>query len=153
MSATRPTGYLSTTAGLRAAAVLDLGRDEEALRWADEVEAIAQPFDFEPHVRQGCVRARVLARRGDHDAAAEAIQTAVAIVEKTDYLTLAAYAAISLAEVERLAGREDGERAALEKALRLSEQKGDVLTADQVQARLTDAALGGATYCPGDSRS
>ena len=95
---------------------------------------------FEPHARQACVRARVFARRGDHDAAAEAIQAALAISEPTDYLTLREYAAMSLAEVERLAGRSDGERAALEKALRLAEQKGDVLTASRARDRLAELA-------------
>jgi hypothetical protein len=47
-----------------------------------------------------------------------------------------AYTAISLAEVERLAGRPDGERGALEDALRISEQKGDLLTAERVRDQL-----------------
>jgi hypothetical protein len=132
MSKTAQTGYLATIVDFRAIAALELGRDDEALRFADEVEAIAQPDDFEPHVRQGCVRARVLARRGDHDGASEVIRTAVERADETDYLTVATYAAISLAEVERLAGHEDGERAALEKALQLAEQKGDTLTADRL---------------------
>jgi class 3 adenylate cyclase/tetratricopeptide (TPR) repeat protein len=136
MSKTTTTGYLASIVGIRAEVALELGRDDEALHFADEVEAIAQPDDFEPHVRQGCVRARLLARRGDHDEAAETIRTAGGIADATDYLSLAAYAASSLAEVERLAGNENGERAALEKALRLFQQKGDALSA----ARLTRGA-------------
>jgi ATP/maltotriose-dependent transcriptional regulator MalT len=140
MSKTATTGYLASIVGVRAEAALELGREDEALRLVDEVEAIAQPDDFEPRVRQGCVRARVFARRGDHDRATETVRTAVGIADATDFLSLAAYAAISEAEVERLAGREDSERAALEKALRLSEQKGDVLTADRVRTLLAEAA-------------
>src|SRR5207244_7447939 len=116
----------------------DLGREDEALALADEVERIASPDDFEPRVRQSCVRARVLARRGDHDAAAKAIQAAAAAGDATDYLGLRVYAAISLAEVERLGGRSRGERAALEKALRLAEEKEDVLTAGRVRERLAE---------------
>jgi hypothetical protein len=78
----------------------------------------------------------VLARRGDHDSAAKSIQAAVARGGETDYLTVRAYTAISLAEVERLAGRPDGERGALEDALRISEQKGDLLTAERVRDQL-----------------
>jgi hypothetical protein len=78
----------------------------------------------------------VLARRGDHDSAAKSIQAAVARGGETDYLTVRAYTAISLAEVERLAGRPDGERSALEDALRISEQKGDLLTAERVRDQL-----------------
>jgi class 3 adenylate cyclase len=136
MSKTAETGYLATIVGFRAVAALDLGREDAALALTDEVERIASPDDFEPHLRQACVRARVLARRGDHDSAATVIQAAAARAAETDYLTLRAYAAISLAEVERLAGRPDGERAALEEAVRLAGQKGDALTAARVRALL-----------------
>ena len=136
MSKTAETGYLATIVDLRAVAALDLGREDAALALADEVERIASPDDFEPHVRQACVRARVLARRGDHDAAAESIQAAAAIGDKTDYLSLREYVAISRAEVERLAGRPDAERAALDEALRLAEAKEDVLTAGRVRELL-----------------
>jgi ATP/maltotriose-dependent transcriptional regulator MalT len=135
MSKTAETGYLATIVGFRAVAALDLGREDAALALADEVERIASPDDFEPHVRQACVRARVLARRGDHDAAAESIRAAAA-VDKTDYLSLRVYAAISRAEVERLARRPDAERAALAEALRLAEAKEDVLTAGRVRELL-----------------
>jgi tetratricopeptide (TPR) repeat protein len=136
MSKTAETGYLATIVGFRAVAALDLGREDAALALADEVERIASPDDFEPHVRQACVRARVLARRGDHDAAAESIQAAAAVGDKTDYLSLREYVAISRAEVERLAGRPDGERAALDEALRLAEAKDDVLTTGRVRELL-----------------
>ena len=136
MSPTAETGYIATIVDYRAMAALELGREDDALAFADEVERIAQPEDFEPHVRQACVRARVLARRGDHDSAAKSIQAAVARGGETDYLTVQAYTAISLAEVERLAGRPDGERGALEDALRISEQKGDLLTAERVRDQL-----------------
>jgi hypothetical protein len=138
MSKTAETGYIATVVGYRAVTALELGREDEALAFADEVERIAQPEDFEPHVRQACVRARVLARRGDHDAAANSIQAAVARGGETDYLTVRAYTAISLAKVERLAGRPDGERGALEDALRISEQKGDLLTAKRVREQLAE---------------
>jgi len=82
----------------------------------------------------------VLARRGDHDAAAKAIQAAVATVKATEYVPLREFAALALAEVERLAGRAEGERAALEEALRLAEQKGNVVTAGRVRDRLVALA-------------
>jgi hypothetical protein len=58
------TGYLATLVDFRARAALEAGREDQALGFADEVERIAQPDDFEPHARQVCVRARVLARPG-----------------------------------------------------------------------------------------
>ncbi|HEX7311928.1 MAG TPA: adenylate/guanylate cyclase domain-containing protein [Gaiellaceae bacterium] len=123
------TGYVATIVGFRAAASLDLGREDEALAFADETAKIAQPDDFEPLARQSCVRARVLARRGDHEGAAEAIKAAIALTESTEYPFLREYVAMSAAEVARLAGRLNEERAALEEALRLAELKGDVVTA------------------------
>jgi tetratricopeptide (TPR) repeat protein len=140
MRSTAETGYVATLVGLLAVTALELGREDEAIAFADDVERIAQLDDFEPHVRQGCVRARVLARRGEHDAAAEEIRAALAIAEPTEYLSLRAYAATSLAEVERLAGRPDNERAALEEALVLAERKGDVITAGRARERLAELA-------------
>jgi len=137
------TGYVATIVGFRAAAALDLEREDEALAFADETAKIAQPDDFEPHVRGGCVRARVLARRGDHDAAADAMQAAVALAESTEYLFLREYVAMSQADVARLAGRLDGERAALEEALRLAALKGDVVTAARARDGLAKIASDG----------
>jgi class 3 adenylate cyclase len=133
------TGYLATIVGYRAIAAVELGRDDDALAFADEVERIAQTDDFEPHCTQACVRARVLARRGDHEAAAEAIRAAVA-VPLTEYLVEQAYVSLSLAEVERLAGRPDAERAALVEAVRVAELKGDVITAGRARDRLAELA-------------
>ena len=140
LKATSETGYLATIIGYLAVATLHQGKDDEALAFADETEKIAQPDDFEPHARQGCVRAVVLARRGDHSGAQRALDVASATIEQTDYTTLQAFAAMCRAEVQHLAGRTDGERAALEEALRLSESKGDVLTADRARGRLAELA-------------
>ena len=136
MSGQAATGYIATIAGYRAAAALELGREDEALAFADETARMAQADDFEPHVRQWCVRARVLARRGEHAAAQEAMQMALDLAEPTDYVPLRAYVSLSRAEVADLAGRHDEQRASLEEALRLAELKGDVETAQRARASL-----------------
>ncbi len=135
------TGFIATVVGMRAQAALAQGRFEEALRLADETEAIAAPDDFEPHVRLRCVRAQALASSDDLAGAERAIRDALAIAEPTDYLPVRAFAALSLADVERLAGRAEAEASALEEALRLSELKGDLVTAARAQTRLA-ALLG-----------
>ena len=140
MRATSETGYLATVIGYLGVAALDQGKDDEALAFADETEKVAQPDDFEPHARQACVRAVVLARRGDHAGATAVLDEAFASIERTDYTTLHAFAAICRAQVEHLAGRPEGERAALQEALRLSESKGDVLTAARARKRLAALA-------------
>ena len=48
LASTFETGYRSTMVGLRAQAALELGREDEALDFADETERIAAVDDFEP---------------------------------------------------------------------------------------------------------
>jgi ATP/maltotriose-dependent transcriptional regulator MalT len=134
------TGYLATLVGMRAQAALELGQDDEALRLADEALELAAADDFEPHTRQGCVRAVVFARRGNLAAADQALREAEQIAGPTDYLPLKALVAMKHAEVASLAGRAKEERAALEQALALSEQKGDLVTAELAAARLAELA-------------
>jgi len=121
---------------MRAQAALELEQDDEALRFADEAEELASPDDFEPHVRQRCVRAVVLARQGDFAAAREALRQAEQIAAPTDYLPLKALLAMKRAAVANLAGDVAEERTALLDALALAEQKGDLVTAERARGRL-----------------
>jgi class 3 adenylate cyclase len=130
------TGYLATLVGMRAQAALELEQDDEALRFADETEELASPDDFEPHLRQRCVRAVVFARRGDFAAAGEALHEAEQIASPTDYLPLKALLAMKRADVASLAGGAAEERKALAQALALARQKGDLVTAERARARL-----------------
>ena len=129
------TGYLSTMVGYRAQAALELGRLDEALELADEARRLAQRDDFEPHARAGMVRARALARRGDLAAADDLIREAAATVEATDYLILHLDLAFARAEIERSAGRTDGERQALERAAEVAEAKGNRVAAERARRR------------------
>jgi tetratricopeptide (TPR) repeat protein len=131
------TGYLSTIVGYRAQAALELGRLDEALDLADETERLAQRDDFEPHARLRLVRARVSARRGDFEAADELIREAREIVDPTDFALMHLDTAFARADVERLAGRRDGERSALERALELAEAKGNALAAERARSGLS----------------
>jgi len=132
------TGYLATVVGMRAQAALELGRDDEALELADETLRVAAPDDFEPHGRSRLVRARVLARRGELDAADELITEAATIIGPTDYVTLHLELAFAQADVERLAGRPDGERDALERALEVAKAKGNLVAAERARGRLVE---------------
>jgi class 3 adenylate cyclase len=130
------TGYLATVVGLRAQAALELGRDDEALELAGETERLSAPDDFEPQARLRMVRARAMARRGDVDAADGLIREAAALVDPTDYVILILDLAFAKADVERLAGRPDGEREALERALATAEEKGNLVAAERARERL-----------------
>jgi class 3 adenylate cyclase/tetratricopeptide (TPR) repeat protein len=136
LSESAETGYLTTVVGLRAQAALELGRDDEALRWADEAERMATRDDFEPRARLRFVRAQVLARRGDIAAAEELLREAAAMVEPTDYVTLHLDLAFAQAAVEGLAGRREGEREALERVLAIAERKAHLVHAEKAREQL-----------------
>jgi class 3 adenylate cyclase len=132
------TGYLATVLGMRAQAAFELGRDDEALELANETERLAAPDDLEPHTRRRLVRARALARRGDLDNADELIREAAEIVEATDYTILHLELAFARAAVDRDAGRDAGERRALERALEVAEAKGNLVAAERARGRLAE---------------
>jgi tetratricopeptide (TPR) repeat protein len=82
------------------------------------------------------VRAKVLARRGEHESAERLARKSVALAEGTDFLNDQADAYADLAEVLELAGGRDEASAALEQALTLYERKRNLAMAERVRARL-----------------
>ena len=82
------------------------------------------------------VRAKVLARRGEHAEAEVLAREAVAIGEKTHLLNEQGNANADLAEVLLLTGKPDEAAAALEQALERYERKRNVAAAVQTRARL-----------------
>jgi len=144
--ATTATGYLSTMVAFQALAALELGRLDEALELADEAERLAQRDDIDPHARGRIVRARVLARRGDLAAADVVIREAAEIVEETDWGALHLDLAWARADIERAAGRREGERQALERAVEVAEARGNRVAAERARrqaAELPDPTLDG----------
>jgi predicted ATPase/class 3 adenylate cyclase len=82
------------------------------------------------------VLARIRARDGATAEAEELIERAVAIVEGTDFLFDRGTVQLDLAETMRLGHREEEARAALDRALRLFEDKGDLVSAARTRAML-----------------
>jgi hypothetical protein len=70
-----------------------------------------------------------LARRGDVEAAERLAREATTSAARTDFLDLRARAVADLAEVLRLAGRPEESAAAVQEAIRLYEQKGNIAAA------------------------
>ena len=136
LAASAETGYLATVVGYQAHAALVLGREDEALRLADETRGLAALDDFEPLARERFVRAQVLAGRGDFTGADELMADAAELVEPTEWLSLHIELALARAEVAHLAGRLEEEREALELAVSLAEAKGNVVAAERARARL-----------------
>jgi tetratricopeptide (TPR) repeat protein len=130
------TGYLASVVATQAQAALELGREDEALQLANDAGAVSQVDDFDPHTRIGIVRARVAARRGDIEEAERCLERVDAILGPTDNDILGRDLAFAKAEVERLAGRPEGERAALDAAAARAEKKGDLATVERARRRL-----------------
>ena len=129
---------LSTAAGRLAQALYALDRLDEADAWARRSEELGASDDMFTQMLWRQVRAKVLARRGEHPEAERLVREAVAIGEKTDLLDPQGNVYADLAEVLLLAGKPDEEVAALEQALARYERKGNVVMAGRAQTRLTE---------------
>jgi class 3 adenylate cyclase/tetratricopeptide (TPR) repeat protein len=128
-------GYLSLLTAYLAEAAFLQGRYEDAHRGTEISQQAAAPDDRGSHVVWRMVRARVLARPGQTDRAELFAREAVSLAEQTDFLNLRADALVALADVLRKRGVADEARQAAREALRLYEEKGNVVSAGRV-ARL-----------------
>jgi hypothetical protein len=125
-------GWLSTVAGYGAEAAYRLGRDDEAWRLTEKAEEAGAAEDVMTQLLIRQVRAKLLARRGDLDAAELAAREAVALSEPTDALDQKATSRYDLAVVLIAAGKDDEALAALEEARRLYSEKGHTVGAARV---------------------
>ncbi|HEY6958247.1 MAG TPA: adenylate/guanylate cyclase domain-containing protein [Candidatus Limnocylindria bacterium] len=125
--------FVPTAAAILAEAAHLAGRGDEALELARVSEELASKGDVESQYRWRCARARVLAARGETDAARDLANDALQIVLATDSPVFQAEVYAVLGEVLHRAGdAEDGEKA-LGRAAELYARKGDVTSL----ARLT----------------
>jgi class 3 adenylate cyclase/tetratricopeptide (TPR) repeat protein len=124
--------HLSTLAPRLADCLFTLGQDEEALRLTELTERIAAHEDASPQTDWRRVRAKVLARRGEFAAAERLAREATSHAASSDFLDLRARAAADLGEVLRLAGRPQEAAAAVQDAIRLHEEKGNLAAAAQL---------------------
>jgi class 3 adenylate cyclase len=129
LAASAETGYLTTVKSLQAFAALDLGREEDALRLTGEARSVAAADDVDPRSRDCLVRARIAARHGDFAEADQLLAAARNMIAPTDFVNLRFDLTSSWAEVARLAGRRDEERAAFEEMLGEAEAKGNAVVA------------------------
>jgi tetratricopeptide (TPR) repeat protein len=111
------------------------GRDEEALRFTEEVEATAWA-DIPEQFLWRKARAKVLAAQGAGEQAERLAREAVDLAARTDHLEEHADALMTLAEVLRRAGRAAEVTPALREALRLYEQKGNTVLARRAREAL-----------------
>ncbi|HMC37883.1 MAG TPA: adenylate/guanylate cyclase domain-containing protein, partial [Actinomycetota bacterium] len=101
--------WLSTVAGILAEAVYAQGRYDDVEPFLQMTEETAGSEDAYSQSLLRSVRAKVLARSGKNDEARQLAESAVAILEPTDFLFMKAFALLSQGEVLQLGG--DAERA------------------------------------------
>ena len=97
-------GYLSTIAAELAQALYELGRYDESERFTHVSEELGPLDDLATQVEWRGTRAKVLARRGEHERAVALSDEAVALASETDYLNLQGDALMDFAEVLTLGG-------------------------------------------------
>jgi tetratricopeptide (TPR) repeat protein len=114
-----------------------LGQGRYAVgRYDDAREAAARAAEHGDEVEGSLglgVLAKVAARAGDISGALEHIAEAVARVDRTDFLFDRGTVYTDRGEALRLLGREDESLAAFDEAIRLFDQKGDLVSAERVR--------------------
>jgi class 3 adenylate cyclase/tetratricopeptide (TPR) repeat protein len=133
-------GILSTLEGLLGQALYALDRLDEADARAGRAAELGASDDVLTQMIWRQVRAKVLARRGQHAEAERLAREAAAISDRTDTLVQQADAYADLGEVLLLAGKRDEAAAALEQALERYERKGNLVSARSTRERLTELA-------------
>jgi predicted ATPase/class 3 adenylate cyclase len=128
--------FRSTMAATLAMAILEQGRDEEAEDFAKLSAQLAASGDLLTQIRWRRVRARVLARRGEIQAAEALAREALAIAEATDFVNDRADALVDLSHVLEASHRCDDAIAAASGALDLYELKGNVVATAATRLRL-----------------
>jgi predicted ATPase len=128
--------FRSTIAASLAWVILEQGRDEEAEALAEVSARLGAAGDLLTQIRWRRVRARVLARRAEIQAAEALAREALAIAETTDFINERADALIDLSHVLEESRRCDEAVAAASGAVHLYELKGNVVAAAAARLRL-----------------
>jgi class 3 adenylate cyclase/predicted ATPase len=133
--------FLSTAASFLGEAVYRQGRIDEAERLSHVSEELGASDDSVNEAAWRVLRAKVAAARSDFDRAEQLAREAVTIASSTDYLDLVAGTWLDLAEILMTVGKNDEATPAAQHALRLYEQKGNVIGARRAGRLLERAAI------------
>jgi tetratricopeptide (TPR) repeat protein len=133
MTATGDLAFASTVAAGLGEVLLDLGDEDEAMQFATIARDTSSTDDVASQAGGRAVQARVLSRRGEHDAAEALAREAAAIMGRTDYLDLHGNALVHLAHVLHGAGKPDEALAAARESLALYQQKGATFFVERTQ--------------------
>ncbi len=125
-------------AGNLAQALYTLDRLDEADAWAGRAAELGTSDDAWKEMLWRQVRAKVLARRGEHAEAERLAREAVAICDETDMLDAQGDVYADLAEVLILTGKPTEAASALEQALERYKRKGNLVSTQRAQTRLVE---------------
>jgi tetratricopeptide (TPR) repeat protein len=124
---------LSTVAGELARVLYAQGRLDEAEKCSRHAQELADPDDIASTTLWRTVQAKLLAQKGNRDAALILIGEAVDLLKRTDSVVAQAETLVDLAEVLRLAGRRKEADDVLEGAVELFEAKGNVAAVEALR--------------------
>ena len=120
------TYFLSTMAATLAQAVLEQGRDEEAMALTKTAETSAAADDLEAQADWRCVRALILGRRGELAEAEAVARAGRELAFQTEAPAMRGSTLSALATVLSRAGRAEEARRALADAIAIYTAKGDL---------------------------
>jgi DNA-binding SARP family transcriptional activator/tetratricopeptide (TPR) repeat protein len=123
------TSNYSSIVAVLARAVYDQGRYGEAEELTERSERAAHLNDVHAQITWRHVRAKTFARRGQLEDAEKLAEEAISYAEDSDFLNPYGDALLDHAEVLDLAGRPQDGIPAIQHAIRLFEQKGNVVSA------------------------
>jgi class 3 adenylate cyclase/predicted ATPase len=135
-------GYRSTMATQLAEALYRLDRKVDAEHFADLSLELTSTYDIATQARGRAVKAKLLAAKGDYEAAYHLAREAVGLSEDTDDLFMRGQILMAQAEVLSLGGRDADAIPVLRQAVEVSERKGNVVTAQEARSRLADLHAG-----------
>ena len=133
-------GFRASIGALLAEAVYAQGCLAEAQQLTDEAAEIAVDGDIDAHVRWRAVGAKLLARRGQFQAARKLADEALALIPASTWVALLAEMLMTKAEVLRLAGESDEAGDCLRQALAIYTEHHAVPLAERARSAL--ASLG-----------
>ncbi|HEX5467432.1 MAG TPA: hypothetical protein VFW80_00130, partial [Gaiellaceae bacterium] len=125
---------LSTVAGELARVLYAQGRLDEAEGCSRHAQDLADADDVASATLWRTVQAKVLAHKGNRDAALILIGEAVDLLKRTDSVVAQAETLVDLAEVLRLAGQRKDANEVLEDAVALFEAKGNLAATEALRA-------------------
>ena len=135
----RPRGAIAEVAAqVLGEALFHAGQPAEAERLAIEGEAMSSADDLVNFALGRSLRARILAARGELDAAEGLALEAIEYARRSDFPQIHARTDEALAHVRRAQGRIEESRALIEQAARAHASRGDTVMAESARALLIE---------------